>query len=105
MGTMAFEGYFGTVRAIKERPDADILFAASLRAFFLWNRIRKAELDQTIDSVGALQEARDEKQQRRRDGGRGRGRGRGRHSGQDSNRNEQSGESGWQWRWRTQRRP
>jgi ATP-dependent RNA helicase DeaD len=68
MGTMAFEGYLSTVKAIRERPDADILFAAALRAFFLWNRMRKAELDQTLDSVGALQDARDEKRQRRRDG-------------------------------------
>jgi ATP-dependent RNA helicase DeaD len=90
MGTMAFEGYLSTVRAIKERPDADILFAASLRAFFLWNRMRKAEMDQTLDSVGALQEARDEKRQRRRDGGGG---GRGRGGGGGHNRsNEGSGD-------------
>ena len=35
MGTMAFEGYLGTVRAIKERPDGDILLAAAMRAFFM----------------------------------------------------------------------
>ena len=29
MGTMAFEGYLGTVRAIKERPDGDVLLAAA----------------------------------------------------------------------------
>ena len=42
MGTMAFEGYLGTVRAIKERPDGDVLLAAAMRAFFLWDRMRKA---------------------------------------------------------------
>ena len=106
MGTMAFEGYLGTVRAIKERPDADILFAASLRAFFLWNRMRKAELEQTLDSVGALQEARDEKRQRRRDGG-GRGRdggGRGRGGGDHNRGKEGSGDGGGRRRRNRRRR-
>ena len=42
MGHMAFEGYLGTVRALKNTPEADMLFAATLRAFFLWDRMRKA---------------------------------------------------------------
>ena len=83
MGTMAFEGYLGTVRAIKERPDGDILLASAMRAFFLWDRIRKAEATGGPDSVGALAE---ERQQRRRDGrrdggGRDGGRGRGGRGG------------------------
>jgi ATP-dependent RNA helicase DeaD len=71
MGTMAFEGYLGTVRAIKERPDGDVLLAAAMRAFFLWDRIRKAEADGGPDSVGALAEER-ENRNSRRGGGRGR---------------------------------
>ena len=77
MGTMAFEGFVGTVRAIKERPDGDLLLAAALRAFFLWDRMRKAEEQGTLDSVGALHEAREERRERggrrggrRREGGR-----------------------------------
>jgi ATP-dependent RNA helicase DeaD len=65
MGTMAFEGYIGTVRAIKKRPDGDLLLAAALRAFFLWDRMRKAEEGTSGDSVEALQKAREEKQERR----------------------------------------
>jgi ATP-dependent RNA helicase DeaD len=61
MGTMAFEGYIGTVRAIKKRPDGDLLLAAALRAFFLWDRMRKAEDGTSGDSVEALQKAREEK--------------------------------------------
>ncbi len=87
MGTMAFEGYLGTVRAIKERPDGDILLASAMRAFFLWDRIRKAEASGGPDSVGALAEEREQRRRdgRRdggRDGGRGRGRGRGGPKGQ-----------------------
>ena len=82
MGKMAFEGYLSTVRAIKERPDADLLFAAALRAFFLWDRIRRAEEEGTAGSIEALHDAREERDDRRRDGGgrdsdRGRGRGQG----------------------------
>jgi ATP-dependent RNA helicase DeaD len=73
MGTMAFEGYMPTVRALKERPDGDMLLAAALRAFFLWDRTRKAAIDGSPDSVGALQEARDEKRRERSEGDRDRG--------------------------------
>ena len=75
--TMAFEGYLGTVRALKERPDGDILLAAAMRAFFLWDRARKVASEDSVDTVGALQEARDEKSATRRerdDRGRGRDR-------------------------------
>ena len=74
MGTMAFEGYLGTVRAIKERPDGDVLLAAAMRAFFLWDRMRKAEAEGGPDSVGALAEERENRNSRRGGGGRGRGR-------------------------------
>ena len=76
MGTMAFESYLDAVRAIKERPDGDILLAATMRAFFLWDRIRKAEAEGGPDSVGALAEEREARKDRRGGGG-GRGRGRG----------------------------
>jgi ATP-dependent RNA helicase DeaD len=42
-GVMAFESFIGTVRDLKERPDGDMLLAVALRAFFLWDRQRRAE--------------------------------------------------------------
>jgi ATP-dependent RNA helicase DeaD len=88
MGTMAFEGYLGTVRAIKERPDGDVLLAAAMRAFFLWDRMRKAEADGGPDSVGALAEEREQRRGNRRGGGRDRGRGGGGGGGRDRNRRD-----------------
>ena len=64
--TMAFEGFLGTVRALKARPDGDVLLAAALRGFFMWERQRRVASG-SADSVGALQEAREEKQSRRGD--------------------------------------
>jgi len=81
MGTMAFESYLDAVRAIKERPDGDILLAATMRAFFLWDRMRKAEAEGGPDSVGALAEERQARKDRRGGGGGGGGRGRGRGRG------------------------
>lgn len=66
MGTMAFEGYLGTVREIKKREDGDLLLAAALRAFFLWDRMRKSQAEEGADSIEALQQARDEKSSNRR---------------------------------------
>ena len=83
MGTMAFESYLDAVRAIKERPDGDVLLAATMRAFFLWDRIRKAEAEGGPDSVGALAEERQARKERGGGGGGGRGRGRGRGGGRD----------------------
>jgi ATP-dependent RNA helicase DeaD len=105
MGTMAFEGYLGTVRAIKQREDGDILLAAAMRAFFLWDRMRRAERDGTADSVGAIREARSERSGRGgggrggRDGGRGgrdggRGGGRGRDGGRGGGRGGRDGGRG-----------
>jgi len=65
--TIAFDGYLGTVRELKNRPDGDMLLAAALRGFFLWDRMRRVEQEETIDTVGALREAREEKRERRRD--------------------------------------
>jgi len=96
MGTMAFEGYLGTVRAIKERPDGDVLLAATMRAFFLWDRIRKAEADGGPDSVGALAEEREQRRGgNRRGGGRDRDRGgRGGRGGRDRDRDRDRGRGG-----------
>ena len=90
MGTMAFEGYLGTVRAIKERPDGDVLLAAAMRAFFLWDRIRKAEAEGGPDSVGALAEEREQRRGNRRGGGRDRG-DRGGRGGRDRGRSRRDG--------------
>jgi ATP-dependent RNA helicase DeaD len=97
MGTMAFEGYLGTVRAIKERPDGDILLAATMRAFFLWDRVRKAEERGSADSVGALAESREQGGRRGGGGGgggRGRGGGGGRGRGGDRRDNRGGGGGG-----------
>ncbi len=42
MGTCAFEGYLGTVRALKKHPQGDMLLAVALRAFFANERRRLA---------------------------------------------------------------
>ncbi|MFK7931230.1 MAG: DEAD/DEAH box helicase [Myxococcota bacterium] len=42
MGKLVFESYLPTVRALKERPDGDLLLAVALRGFFAWDRQRKA---------------------------------------------------------------
>jgi hypothetical protein len=93
MGMMAFEGYVPAVRVIRERPDAEFLFAAALRAFFLWDRMRRAQDEATAGagSIEALEEARGERGGRRggrrdeapREGGGGQGarRRRGRRGG------------------------
>lgn len=80
--TIAFDGYLGTVRELKKRKDGDMLLAAALRGFFLWDRMRRIEQEDSIDTVGALRDAREEKRERRRDrdgdrGGRDRDRDRG----------------------------
>lgn len=79
MGTMVFESYMPTVRALLERPDGEALLAASLRAFFQWNRRRiAAAAGIDLDAEEAERRAhREEKAARRsakrggkRDGGR-----------------------------------
>lgn len=64
MGTLVFESYLPTVRALKERPDGDILLAAALRAFFQWDRQRKIDMGK-LDSVGELIQQRNEKLDKR----------------------------------------
>jgi len=101
MGTSAFEGFIPLVRALKERDDGDLLLATALRAFFLWDRQQRAGDDG--DTITAVQDARQEKRERRSGGGRGRGRDRddrggrgrdergGRGRGRDRDRNDRGG--------------
>jgi ATP-dependent RNA helicase DeaD len=70
MSTMVFEAYLPTVRALKERPGGDALLAAALRAFFQWDRSRRAEASGGgVSSVRALLDERSAKMERK---GRGR---------------------------------
>jgi ATP-dependent RNA helicase DeaD len=64
LGTMAFEAYLPTVRELIEREDGEPLLAAALRAFFQWDRVRRAQMS-GVDSLGALDEVREEKRERR----------------------------------------
>jgi ATP-dependent RNA helicase DeaD len=75
MGTLVFESYLPTARALRERPDGDALVAAALRAFFQWDRQRRAAIS-GVDSVQELIQQRNEKLARRErdDGGRRGGR-------------------------------
>ena len=87
MGTTAFEGFLGLVRALKDRPDGDMLLATAMKGFFMYERNKRVAGG--LDTVSAVAEARGEKRERRsgggRDGGRGHkrdgGRGRGRDGG------------------------
>jgi ATP-dependent RNA helicase DeaD len=79
MGTMVFESFLPTVRALKERPDGDALLAAALRIFFQWNRERRIR-EGDLDSIADLQRERNEKLERRESKRRDRN-GRGRDSG------------------------
>ncbi|MBW1877083.1 MAG: DEAD/DEAH box helicase [Deltaproteobacteria bacterium] len=67
LGTMAFEAYLPTVRALIQREDGEALLAATLRAFFQWDRVRRAKMSD-VDSLGALDQAREEKRERRKKG-------------------------------------
>jgi ATP-dependent RNA helicase DeaD len=100
MGTIVFESYLPTVRKLKEMPDGDALLAAALRAFFTWQRERKAAMSD-VDSLGALREGRREKREERsggggrsskgRGGGKGRGRGDRDRGGRDRDRGGRDG--------------
>ncbi len=79
MGTSAFEGYLGLVRALKQHEQGDLLMAVALRSFFATERRRQAEA--AGEEYVKPQKARDEK--RDDDGGDRRGRGRGRRRGGD----------------------
>jgi ATP-dependent RNA helicase DeaD len=77
MGTCAFEGYLGLVRALKEHPQGEMLTAVALRSFFATERRRQAEA--AGEEFEAPQKAKDEP---RRDGdGHDRERSRGRDGG------------------------
>ncbi|MGC6493634.1 MAG: DEAD/DEAH box helicase [Myxococcota bacterium] len=71
LGNLVFESYLPTVRALKERPDGEMLLAAALRAFFQWDRQRRAEID-GISAVESIAEARSAKMQAKAEGRRGR---------------------------------
>ncbi len=66
MSTMVFEAYLPTVRALIARTDGEVLLAAALRAFFQWDRQRRARMSESLDTVGDLVEARNQKEERRR---------------------------------------
>ncbi|MCP4809821.1 MAG: DEAD/DEAH box helicase [Proteobacteria bacterium] len=78
MGTTAFEGFLGLVKALKDRPDGDMLLATALKGFFQYER--DLRIGDGLDTVSAVQEAREEKRERKanRDGGGRRGGGGGR---------------------------
>ncbi|MCA9488705.1 MAG: DEAD/DEAH box helicase [Myxococcales bacterium] len=89
MGSLVFEAYLPTVKALKERPDGDALLAAALRAFFQWDRSRRAAMS-GVDSVADLIQQRNEKIERReqqRSGGR-KGRERDRDRDRDRDRKD-----------------
>ena len=69
---LAFEGFLGMARNIRERgEEADALIAIALRGFFRWHRMRTAQPNDTADSQG--DEPRRESGGPRSGGGRGRG--------------------------------
>jgi ATP-dependent RNA helicase DeaD len=61
MGALAFESYLPTVRALRDRPDGDLLLAAALRAFFQWDRQRRIDAGEEQSSVRELLDARSAK--------------------------------------------
>ena len=85
MGSLVFEAYLPTVKALRDHPDGDALLAAALRAFFQWDRQRRSAMSD-VDSIGEIIQQRNEKLERKsrrgdRDKDRGRERkGRGRES-------------------------
>lgn len=58
MGKLVFESYLPTVRALKERDDADLLLAAALRGFFAWDRQRRAAMADVEEPEGKRSESR-----------------------------------------------
>jgi ATP-dependent RNA helicase DeaD len=92
MGSLVFESYLPTVQALKARPDGDALLAAAVRAFFRWDRTRRAAMSE-VDSISDLIQQRNDKLDRkerrgkRDEGGRGeqgRSEGRGERGRSDS---------------------
>jgi ATP-dependent RNA helicase DeaD len=97
MGSMVFESYLPTVRALLERDDGQMLLAAALRAFFTWDRQNRAGAETAVQS---LVRSRNEKEERRRDrrkergGDRDRGGRRGGDRDRDRGRKRDRGERG-----------
>ncbi|MFT7521402.1 MAG: ATP-dependent RNA helicase DeaD [Kiritimatiellia bacterium] len=60
MGAMAFESYLPAVRAIMKRPDAELLFAVTMRGFFNWDRQRMASMSDVSEPDESTQQARTE---------------------------------------------
>ncbi len=73
MNTMVYESYLELVRKVKERPDAEHIFAAAMRAFVMWDRERRiqaadASVGEGGDDGGRPGEARELRpEDRRRD--------------------------------------
>lgn len=60
-GNSAFESYLDTARVLKDLPEADVLIATALRAFFQLDRNRKqALLDEADDEAGTEADATEE---------------------------------------------
>ncbi|MFH1465306.1 MAG: DEAD/DEAH box helicase, partial [Pseudomonadota bacterium] len=72
MGSCAFEGYLGTVRALKEHPEGDLLLAVALRTFFGWERERLAAEVEAAEQAAPAGEAPPPPQDGPADGGRSR---------------------------------
>jgi ATP-dependent RNA helicase DeaD len=77
MGNLVFETFMPTVRALIARPDGEALLAAALRAFFQWDRTRRARISAPEADDGATAEPTSERPAReprrgRDDGPRGR---------------------------------
>ncbi len=79
MSSLVFESYLPTVQALKARPDGDALLAAALRAFFRWDRQRRAAMSE-VDSISDLIQQRNEKIERKE-----------RRGGRDEQRRERGG--------------
>jgi ATP-dependent RNA helicase DeaD len=74
-GSMAYEGLLDAARQLKERPDADVLIAAAIRAFQQWDRQRRnANADESAAPEGGGERQEQERGERRDRDGRDRSR-------------------------------
>jgi len=88
-GRTAFEAYLPLVRALKERPDGDVILATALRTFFQWDRDQRTAKS-GLDSSSAAAESRRERSGSRDGGGRG-GRGSRNRGGRDRGPSDDGG--------------
>jgi ATP-dependent RNA helicase DeaD len=94
MGTMVFEAYLPTVRELKTMKGGDALLAAALRAFFQWDRERRAVAG-GVDSLSAISNKRRDDRERKAERNDRGGRSGGRSAERDSRRGRDSdGDSG-----------